>query len=479
MIRAHNLNTLSKGWRQLYRSMAAQMMAVILLALITAQGVTLLILNNAHRENFYASALGQIITHTAQLTQQLVDSPSHMHTAMLDAASTTFAQYSISLRPLLSRSVDYTNHNFTATSLERSLGAAFHGRVRVNIFAKDAPDPARAPRNTNYCSIAERCDPEPLNQSKLEQTEFITISIQLPDRTWLNLEATAPALERLAVKSSLLFLGIASLLMLLAIMFIVRRITQPLRALSIASNRLGRGEDVGPLPIQGPDDLRRATLAFNRMNERLKRFVDDRTNMLAAISHDLRTPITTLRLRLELLPDAPEKNQLVRTLDEMQQIVEATLSFARKNATHERSRKLDIDALLGSICEDLMDIGHHVTYSEGPHVVSNCRPVSLRRALRNLIENGVKYGGHAYVSFTHDRDNIFILIEDDGPGISVTDQERVFEPFVRLENSRSRDTGGIGLGMAIARNIIHAHGGSITLENRPTKGLRITVTLPV
>ena len=245
------------------------------------------------------------------------------------------------------------------------------------------------------------------------------------------------------------------------------------------SNRLGKGEHVDPLPEIGPDDVKRATRAFNQMNERLNRFVADRTSMIAAITHDLRTPITTMRLRVELLPDSEDKEHLLATVDEMQQMAEATLSFARESSVKEQSKKVELDALLDSTCEDLKEIGLDVSYTEGPETVCTCRPISLRRALRNLIENGVKYGFRARVSMVHTKNSAIISIEDDGPGMDEKDMERVFEPFVRLEHSRSRDTGGIGLGMAIARNIIHAHGGEIALRNRDEGGLEITITLPL
>ncbi|CAM3416895.1 ATP-binding protein [Parendozoicomonas haliclonae] len=461
------------------RSMTAQMVLVVLLALLVAQIITAIILFDAHKANFYHSAQGQAIQRTVLLAQKLSKSPAILHGAMVDAASTPLSRYSITLRPVLKdRGSFHEWRGGISRRIEKFLGPGFHDKVRIQITTHERRKTWDEVCTINPLTNEESCRPIPRKRGNEQDTEFTAMSIQLPDKTWLNLVAEAPAMEPLAARQTIIFLIVASGLVLVAMTIMVRRITRPLRAMSIASNRLGRGEDVEPLPEEGPDDVRRATRAFNRMNLRLKRFVEDRTNMLAAITHDLRTPITTLRLRVELLDDSVEQQQLLATLDEMQHMVEATLTFARENADKEPSKKVNLDALLDSTCEDLVEIGLDVSYEEGPDIVTICRPLSLRRALRNLIENAVKYGQRAHVSLGRDSQNILITIDDDGPGMDEKDMDRVFEPFVRLEDSRCRETGGIGLGMAIARNIIHAHGGDIALSNREEGGLRITISLP-
>jgi signal transduction histidine kinase len=225
-------------------------------------------------------------------------------------------------------------------------------------------------------------------------------------------------------------------------------------------------------------DIQETIQAFNRMRARLERFVQDRTHMLAAISHDLRTPITALRVRAELIDEAETRDKILATLDEMQRMTEATLAFVRAEATQEETRLLDLDALVESVCDDLSDTGKDVTFSGPGKTPYRCRSVSLKRAFSNLIENAVTYGQQARVTLTEEREALHITIDDDGPGIAASDMERVFEPFVRLETSRSRDTGGVGLGMAIARSIVRGHGGDITLENRQAGGLRVLVRLP-
>jgi signal transduction histidine kinase len=214
------------------------------------------------------------------------------------------------------------------------------------------------------------------------------------------------------------------------------------------------------------------------MHDRLQRFVQDRTRMLAAISHDLRTPLTSLRLRAEFVDDEETRTKILETLDEMERMTEATLTFAREEARREDTRTVDLAALVESLCEDLRDLGMDVTYSGPSRLLYPCRSVSLKRALRNLIENAVGYGRRARVGLEQTATEVPIVIDDDGPGIPEADFERVFAPFVRLEESRSQETGGIGLGMAIARSIVRGHGGDITLANRPEGGLRATLHLP-
>jgi signal transduction histidine kinase len=259
-----------------------------------------------------------------------------------------------------------------------------------------------------------------------------------------------------------------------------RRVGRPARALALAADRLGRGEAAEPLPERGPDEIRRATRAFNEMQARLRRFVDDRTRLLAALGHDLRTPITALRLRAELVEEDEARERLLETLAEMQAMVEATLAFARDEAASEPSREVDLAALVEGLCEDLRELGRDVAFvDDAPRLVARVRPLALRRALRNLLENAVAYGARARVALAREDREAVVTIDDDGPGVPADQLERVFEPFVRLEASRSRETGGVGLGLAIARSVVRAHGGEVALANREGGGLRATVRLPV
>jgi signal transduction histidine kinase len=213
------------------------------------------------------------------------------------------------------------------------------------------------------------------------------------------------------------------------------------------------------------------------MQSRLRRFVDDRTRMLAAIGHDLRTPLTTMRLRTEFVTDEDLQQKLLATIDEMQTMTEATLSFVKGEATVEQTRTIDLNALIESLCEDMAELGHKVEYLEGDNLDYRCRPDGIKRAVRNLIENALRYAGQATVRVSSNPVSVDIVVDDGGPGIPPAEIEQVFVPFYRIEQSRSRTTGGIGLGLSIARAIVRQHGGDIVLSpNNP--GLRALVTLP-
>jgi signal transduction histidine kinase len=274
-----------------------------------------------------------------------------------------------------------------------------------------------------------------------------------------------------------LSLALTAVLVSLVGVLTVRRIVQPLRQLTKAAERLGRGEAVTPLCECGPDDIRRTAEGFNRMQERLHRFVEDRTRMLAAIGHDLRTPLTTLRLRAELVEDTDLQERMLDTIDEMQAMTEATLSLARQETSAEPTRTIDLSALVESVCDDLAEIGQSVVFIGGERVNYRCRPENLRRTIRNLIENAVRYAGRAEVRLITTRSTVEIIVEDDGPGIPLDRMEEVFAPFFRLEASRSRETGGVGLGLSIARAIARQHGGDVVLSLRHP-GLKAAVVLP-
>jgi signal transduction histidine kinase len=308
---------------------------------------------------------------------------------------------------------------------------------------------------------------------------LLLVSIGLPDGAWLNARlAVKPPTVAIAI-SHITILAISALAIALVVLLSARRITWPLRQLAEAAERVGRGERVPPLPETGPREIRAATSTFNRMQERLQRFVGDRMRMLAAIGHDLRTPITTLRLRAELLDESETRARMLETLEDMQHMVEATLAFARDEAEVEPARPVDLNALVESIADDLADIGQPVSFTPGPAVPLMGRPSALRRAIRNLVDNAVRYGGKAEIGIAPGGEEAEVVVEDDGPGLPEDRIEAMFEPFVRMDPSRSTATGGVGLGLAIARSVARHHGGEVTLSNRPTGGLKASLRLPL
>jgi signal transduction histidine kinase len=224
--------------------------------------------------------------------------------------------------------------------------------------------------------------------------------------------------------------------------------------------------------------MRQATHAFNDMQTRIVRLVEGRTRMLAAISHDLRTPLTLLRLRAENLPEGEERGKILATIGEMSGMIGSVLDFVRNDISLENRRRTDLTALLESIIDDMKDAEIPVTMQPSAPVIYNCYGASLKRAMTNLIDNAVKYGRTARVAICETPTRVKITVEDEGPGIPEHELGRVTEPFYRVEDSRSRETGGTGLGLAIAVSVIEAHGGELKLANRREGGLRAAVWLP-
>lgn len=306
----------------------------------------------------------------------------------------------------------------------------------------------------------------------------VAISIPLSQGRWLNASSSFRTPSLGWSLPWLASLAGSAVLTLVVVALLVRRITGPMRALAAAAEKVGRGETINPVPIGGPSELRTTVEAFNAMQHRLSRFVSDRTRIVAAISHDLRTPITSLRLRAEFIEDEELKRDIVRTLDEMQAMADATLAFARDEGSGEATRSVDLAALIDGVVQDQRELGREVVYCGPERLVWRCRPVSLRRAITNLIDNASRYAGPSSVCLSQQGGEVVVAVEDGGPGIPEARLADVFEPFVRLENSRSRETGGAGLGLAIARSIARAHGGELMLANRGEGGLAATIKLP-
>lgn len=304
-------------------------------------------------------------------------------------------------------------------------------------------------------------------------------SIELPQGGWLQFSSLVDKeAGSWSWQTTLNLMLVASLVIGLMVL-LFRRATRPLKQLAANADRLGRGEDIDPLKEEGPIEVRESIQAFNRMHTRLARFVQDRTRMLAAISHDLRTPITSLRLRTEFLADGEDKERIQQTLQQMEQMLAATLSFAREEGQQEATRELDLVSLLESLCDDYADTGQPVTcLAEGKQVYA-CRANTLRRVLQNLIGNAIKYAGSAEVSLERTRDELLIRVCDNGPGIDEAHLEDVFKPFVRLDEARNTESGSVGLGLSIARTLVHQHGGELTLRNRSQGGLEARISLPL
>ncbi|MEI5688260.1 HAMP domain-containing sensor histidine kinase [Sphingomonas kyungheensis] len=259
---------------------------------------------------------------------------------------------------------------------------------------------------------------------------------------------------------------------------LARRLTKPIAAFGAAAERLGRDPRAAPLPLGGPAEIAEAAAAFNRMQARLNRYVEDRTMMIAAIAHDLRTPLMRLGLRLERAPE-PLRSASEADIRDMQAMIQAALAFFRDGTQAVERRRLDLRSLVESVTDDLADHGEPVVLHDGDPLVIEGDAAALKSLVANLVGNALKYAGDAEVTLARIDGHALIEVRDHGPGIPPEDVHRLFEPFFRGERSRNRDTGGIGLGLSSVRGVARAHGGDATIANHPQAGAVARVTLPV
>lgn len=479
------------------QSLAGQLVAALLIALLVAQIITILLFAYERSNIAVTTTRGQVLDRTASLVRVLNQTDDSLHRRVIRAAEGPGILFSLKNKTTLLVPQKGTPEATLARRLEKRAGLE-EGSVRISdlpsrlSFRKPDKDydeefhrwqSQRRGRDDHFEPRERRRDgdwrdrPYRDRRPKLIALDM-TIAVPLDNGRWLQVRTGLPRPPEKWGRPFLLSLVTTATFIFLVVIFTVRKLTAPLRDLADASRKLGRGETIEPLKEQGPKEVRGTIIAFNAMQERLMRFVQDRTRMLAAVSHDLRTPITTLRLRAEFIDDDEMRNKVLETLEEMQAMTEAVLAFAREDASTEETKDVDIAAMLSSMVEDYQEMGKEVRFDGPDSLIHVCRAVSLKRALRNLTENALRYAGDATVILKDAENGLQIDVCDTGPGIPEDKIEDVFSPFFRVEGSRNLETGGVGLGLSITRTIIRSHGGDITLTNRPEGGLKATILLP-
>lgn len=437
--------------------MAGQLIGLLLIGLLGAHLVAVL-LSSKGDGGIHTLARRQVLDTTVAAWRLAQHDDPHTALAAFDSATVRFRR--VQAQPLMPpASSDAVTRREVAT-----IDAALREQLKL------APDAVRIGWHSTHLETA---DPE------------LALALRLPDGAWLE-GRQRPTVDRQWWRPLRFSVPVSILPVLLIVVIFVRRILRPVQALAQAADRVSRGEYGAPLALAGPREARELTEAFNVMQARLARYLDDQRQMLASINHDLRSLITTLRLRAELIDDASLRSAMQRTLRDMAAMIEETLRFARDDAIDEPSADLDLTALLRDLVADQQAQGRDVALleSRAPALACRCRPLALKRALTNLVENAVHHGGSARIRYARTRQpgrqpQLTIAIEDEGPGIAPVQLENVFKPFYRLDAARHPDSGGVGLGLAIARSCVEAHGGKLVLENREQRGLRATVTLPV
>ena len=460
--------------RLLPKSLFGQTLAILLAGLVVSQAVGYFI---------YASDRGQAVRaigglaaaqRIANLTRLVQEAPGEWRARIIAALSDQSFRVALSSQPPGDSLVN--NDDGVAEAIkdflvdQLSLGPSQQPRVSASLFS--------GPPFPGWMPIAR--SPMMMHGfGNLGGFRSLQVAIPLSGGQWLSFATALPETGPEVSGQFIASITVMAIIIIAVSVWAVRRVTAPLASLATAAQRLGGDLSAPPIPEDGTIEVQQASHAFNAMQARLRGLIENRTRMLAAISHDLRTPLTLLRLRAENVVDADEREKMLSTIDEMDQMVAATLQAARDEAKAEARRRTDLTALLASVVDDMADAGLPVTMAPAPPVIYACQPGALKRALTNLLDNAVKYGERARAAIRSTAETIEIIVDDEGPGIPEDELVRVFQPFHRVEESRSRETGGIGLGLAIALTVVQAHGGRLALSNRPGGGLRACITLPI
>lgn len=444
-------------------SLAVELTFAVLIALIVSNAATFFLLDADRAREIRGVRVGAAEERLSAIVGLLPQLPQSAQADLIRATSVRGERMEIGDSPWVEP--DEPRSAEAEARLREAFADRDIGEIRVVFLEPDETSRARS------------SDRDRTNDRRRVFVERFVVSVELAAGRWLNAQyaiARAPSLLPVLLTSA----GIAALTLAIAAIWMGYRVAVPLRRLSEASTAMRLGEPAPVITESGPQALREAISAFNAMSKRLMSTLESQRTLLAAIAHDLRTPITALKLRCEFIEDEELRERMLATLDELQTTTEAALEAARAEGGGEPRRAVDVAALVESTATDMADLGAPVTCeTEGP-VTSVCRPGEIRRAARNLIENAIRYGSQAHVTIAKVDGDVIITVDDKGPGIPADQMERVFQPFSRLETSRSRETGGHGLGLTIARAIARSHGGDVMLANRPEGGLSATLRFP-
>ncbi|MBU2710112.1 ATP-binding protein [Zooshikella harenae] len=455
------------------RKIASQLILLILFALIAAQIISTIVIGQRQFKKINQNFINEFEYRLNQLHQLLPSLDEQQQQLVLNAASTGIIHFSFDNKPIINKTVGSWQPTFQHAPKTLYVWHQEPCYVHVWLFCDQ--------KVLDFSERIKEAMPWSVINDEIFSNSKVThvASFQIAENQWLNAALLPPPrLSAIWTNRTITFLVICGLIMVAVVTAITHHITSPLRLLSEYAHRFGRGESLPPLPTQGTIELQETIKAFNEMYTRIQRFTNDRTQLLAALSHDLRTPITSLALRLEFIPDCEDKDRMLVTLKELQHMVENTLTHVRVLADTEQFQSVDLGSLISSVATDLVDLGMPIEANLDKHITAKCKPIALRRALRNLLENAVRYGQHAQVELSETEHYVKIRVTDHGPGIPQEKINEVLKPFFRLESSRNSNSGGIGLGLTITKDIIQNHGGQLTLKNLSPRGLEVIIKLP-
>lgn len=494
------------------QTVVGQLMVMLAMVLLIAQIINLALLVGEQRIQARSNTYNQAIEHSVRLMAQLpeeipADLPaslarvrggpqgaffiSKVNRAQISAEAKPLPRYNQKFQDRLREegiTALQTSVSFLADGPKGPKGEARRGPHRKS--GDKRPPPPRGerrrpppqdgifhPRNRPRPPGPSFGGPE-LGEPGQGGLQEIRLSAEIEPGIWFNAfmpHSPTESLTSRIILATLLMLGLT----LLAAWVFARRISRPLSDFTRAAERLGRGDVSEDLEATGPADIRQAATAFNTMQTRLTRTLDTQRTMLRAVGHDLRTPLTSLRIRAENIPAELDRDKFISTINDMTVMTEEILSWAKDASGTEELAAVNLEALLASVTDDYQDQGRDVSLKDFASITIKIRRSSLKRALQNLINNALQYGRCARLSVEHKKGRILIHIDDEGPGVAEAKLAEIMKPFMRLETSRSKETGGTGLGLSIAESIAQIHGGQIILSNRAPQGLRATISLPI
>lgn len=452
--------------RLLPTSLTGQIALLVALALFIAQAINFALILRERRQSQYLQVTAPTITRMVDAAERLRDgrfrNPPEDRTGRDRARGRLRLEPRNPIPPELSRRVD-VEQGIAQAMRDANLTV---GHIATGVKPILSTDPRFAKMNVLRAERMKRLGAE------------LLVAVEVPGRGWLTLTAGWPRGEgdliwRLIAQTLILYAAV-----LIPVLWVGARVGRPLRKLASAARDFHPSGPSEPIAEAGPGDVRAVIAAYNLMRRRVTAMLDEKDQMLGAIGHDLRTPLAALRVRIESVEDDEDRVRMADTIDEMNRTLDDILSLARLGRPSEAPTETDLSALIDAVVADFHDLGHAVDYDDGQRLILRIRPALMRRAVRNLIENAVKYGGGADVALKQDAHSVRIEVGDRGPGIPDDQIAAVFDPFTRLDASRNRSTGGVGLGLTLARAIVREAGGDISLTNREGGGLCATISLP-
>jgi len=456
--------------RFLPKSLTGQIALLVAVALFVAQAINFGLMLSARRDARFEQTVGPAVTRLVDASERLAGPPAPQPPPEAPRRGPPDFDFRTRVR------IQATNPAPNAQNRRPDIEDAIRrGMTEGGVAVRDVIAVVR-PIDENT-PMPRKMSPERIRRLRWLGAE-LRVAVQIPDGRWLSFDTGWSRNERMLIWQLIAQTLILYIVVLIPVLLATRRIARPLRTLAIAAGGFQPGDGAEPLEERGPGDVRAVIAAYNALSLRINAMLTEKDRMLGAIGHDLRTPLAALRVRIESVEDDEDRNRMADTIDEMNRTLDDILSLARLGRPSEPPTETDLSALIDAVVEDFRDLDMPVTFEETPRLTMKLRSGLMRRAVRNLIENAVKYGGGAEVQLVPSDGWVSIHVSDHGPGIPEEKLALVFDPFTRLETSRNRGTGGIGLGLALAQAIVRNAGGDIGLANREGGGLIATIRLP-